>query len=86
LLRRNQDRIGRIEEVMVEGPSKKNPDVLTGRTRQNKLCHFASPEPIRVGSYATVEVTSAGLSHLLGELVEVTHVATHRTRIPVLSS
>jgi len=84
--RRNQDRIGRIEEVMVEGPSKKNPDVLTGRTRQNKLCHFASPEPIRVGSYATVEVTSAGLSHLLGELVEVTHVATHRTRIPVLSS
>ncbi|MBX7069994.1 MAG: TRAM domain-containing protein, partial [Microthrixaceae bacterium] len=82
-VRRNEARIGRVEEVMVEGPSKKNPDVLTGRTRQNKLCHFASAEPIRRGSYAAVEVTGAGLSHLTGELREVTHVAQHKRRIPV---
>ena len=82
-VRRNEARIGRVEEVMVEGPSKKNPDVLTGRTRQNKLCHFASAEPIRRGSYAAVEVTGAGLSHLTGELREVTHIAQHKRRIPV---
>ena len=84
-LRRNQARIGRVEEVMVEGPSRKNPDRLTGRTRQNKLIHFDSPEPIRAGSYATVEVTSAALSHLSGVLHEVTIPATHRTRIAVLA-
>lgn len=81
-LRHNQARIGRVEEVLVEGPSKKNPDVLTGRTRQNKLVHFAAP-PIRRGSYALVTVTDAGLSSLRGELLEVTAPARHRTRIPV---
>jgi tRNA-2-methylthio-N6-dimethylallyladenosine synthase len=68
---------------MVEGPSKKNPDVLTGRTRQNKLVHFAAPSAIRPGSYALVQVTGSGLSHLTGELIDVTAMATHRTRIPV---
>ena len=85
-LRRNAARVGRIEEVVVEGPSKKNPDVLTGRTRQNKLCHFAAPQPIRAGSYALVEVTGSGLSHLTGEFREVTHAAVHRTRIAVAST
>ncbi len=84
-LRRNQARIGRVDEVMIEGPSRKNPDVLTGRTRQNKLIHFSSPEPIRPGSYATVEVTGAALSHLSGELREVTRPARHKTRIAVLA-
>lgn len=79
----NQARIGRVEEVIVEGPSKKNPDVLTGRTRQNKLCHFAAPQPIRRGSYAMVEVTGAALSHLTGSFIEVTHEAQHRRRIAV---
>src|SRR6476469_112141 len=29
-------RVGRVEEILVEGPSKKDPDVVSGRTRQNK--------------------------------------------------
>ncbi len=81
-LRRHEARIGRVEEVLVEGPSRKDPAVLTGRTAQNKLIHFAS-DPIRVGSYATVEVTAAAPHHLRGELREIVHVAAHRTRIPV---
>ncbi len=82
-LLRNEARVGRTEEVLVEGPSKKDPSVLTGRTRQNKLVHFASPASIRAGSYANVLVTQAGLSSLRGELQEVTVPASHRTRIPV---
>ncbi|MGH3745757.1 MAG: tRNA (N6-isopentenyl adenosine(37)-C2)-methylthiotransferase MiaB [Mycobacteriales bacterium] len=39
-LRRHEARVGRIEEVLVEGPSKRDPSVLTGRTRQGKLVHF----------------------------------------------
>ena len=84
--RRNEARIGRVEEVVVEGPSKRDPEMTTGRTRQNKLCHFPTSSPIRPGTYATVEVTGAGLSHLTGELREIVEPARHRTRIPVAAS
>ena len=82
-MRANQARIGRIEEVTVEGPSKKDPSVLTGRTRRNTLVHFASSTPLKPGTYAEVRVTDARVNHLLGDLVEVTIPARHRTRIPV---
>ncbi len=82
-LRKHEARIGRIEEVLVEGPSRQDPGVLTGRTAQNKLAHFPSPTPIATGSYALVEVTAAAAHHLHGELREVVHVAVHKTRIPV---
>ncbi len=36
----NDARVGRVEEVSVEGPSKKDPSILTGRTRRNTLVHF----------------------------------------------
>jgi tRNA-2-methylthio-N6-dimethylallyladenosine synthase len=80
---RNEARIGREEEVLVEGPSKRDPNAVTGRTRQNKLVHFRSDETIRAGSYATVTVTGAGLTSLTGELIEVVAPARHRTRIAV---
>ncbi|PLS76178.1 MAG: tRNA (N6-isopentenyl adenosine(37)-C2)-methylthiotransferase MiaB [Actinobacteria bacterium] len=41
-LHKHQARVGRVEEVLVEGPSKRDPSVLTGRTRQNKLVHFVA--------------------------------------------
>ena len=84
-LARHSARVGRDEEVVVEGPSKRNPSLTTGRTRQNKLVHFAAPSPIRSGSYASVRVTGAAAHHLQGELVEVLEVARHRTRIPVVA-
>jgi tRNA-2-methylthio-N6-dimethylallyladenosine synthase len=82
-MRRHRDRIGRVEEVVVEGPSKRDLSVLTGRTRQNKLVHFPSAEPLRVGTYASVLITDAAAHHLRGELREVLAPARHRTRIPV---
>ncbi|MFP3906356.1 MAG: MiaB/RimO family radical SAM methylthiotransferase [Acidimicrobiales bacterium] len=82
-MRRSQDRIGRVEEVIVEGPSKRDRSVLTGRTRQNKLVHFPAASPMRVGTIATVEVTDAAPHHLRGILQEVLATPRHRTRIPV---
>jgi tRNA-2-methylthio-N6-dimethylallyladenosine synthase len=82
-LQRHQARVGRVEEVLVEGPSRKDPAVTTGRTGQNKLVHFPTPAPLRPGTYAKVTVTSAAPHHLKGELVAVTAPARHRTRIPV---
>ncbi len=80
----NRARIGRIEEVIVEGPSKRNPELLSGRTRQNKLVHFPA-SGLRPGTFATVEVRTAAAHYLTGELVEVGDRPTHRTRIPVVA-
>ncbi|MCU1496554.1 MAG: miaB [Acidimicrobiales bacterium] len=82
-LAKHEARMGRVEEVVVEGPSRRDPSVLTGRTRQNKLIHFAAPQPLRVGTYAEVLCTGAAPHFLRGELVAVTAPARHRTRIPV---
>ncbi len=79
----NQSRIGQTEEVIVEGPSKKNPAVLTGRTRRNALVHFAAPQPLRAGTYAQVQVESAGMNHMTGRFIEVTMLPRHRKRIAV---
>jgi tRNA-2-methylthio-N6-dimethylallyladenosine synthase len=69
-LARHRARVGRVEEVLVEGPSKRQPQLLSGRTRQNKLVHFApdtsgGPPP---GAYAEVLVTAAAPHHLVGRL------------------
>ncbi|HEX5365839.1 MAG TPA: MiaB/RimO family radical SAM methylthiotransferase, partial [Acidimicrobiales bacterium] len=85
-LARHRARVGRLEEVMVEGPSRKDPSSLTGRTEHNKLVHFPTAGRLRPGTYATVRVTGAAPHHLTGELVEVTAPARHRTRIAVAST
>lgn len=82
----NEDRIGRFEEVLTEGPSKRDPDRLTGRTRQNRLVHFEPIGTVRPGSYGVVEITAASTTHLSGVLRDITVVPKHRTRIPVASS
>jgi len=85
-LRCNEARVGRTEEVVVEGPSKKDASVLTGRTRQGKLVHFPGPDagsPPRPGSYALAEVTGAAPTWLRGRLIEVTAGPRHKTRLPL---
>jgi tRNA-2-methylthio-N6-dimethylallyladenosine synthase len=84
-LARHQARVGRVEEVLVEGPSRKDPALRTGRTRQNKLVHFpvAAGPPPPPGAFAEVRVTGAAPHHLTGELVAVTALPRRRARIPV---
>ena len=80
-LAKHEARVGRTEGVLVEGPSKRDPAVTTGRTRQNKLVHFVAQAP--TGAYAEVRITGAAPHYLRGELVEVTLPPRHKTRIPV---
>ncbi|HUF31606.1 MAG TPA: tRNA (N6-isopentenyl adenosine(37)-C2)-methylthiotransferase MiaB [Acidimicrobiales bacterium] len=82
-LAKHEARVGRTEEVVVEGPSKKDAAVLSGRTRQNKLVHFTSPSPLGAGTVVDVVVTGAAPHHLRGDLVAVTARPRHKTRIPV---
>jgi len=38
---RNAERVGRVEEVLVEGPSRTDPALVRGRTRRNTTVNFA---------------------------------------------
>jgi len=82
-LLKHRDRIGRTEEVLVEGPSRKNAGVVSGRTRQYKLVHFPSDTPIRAGSYVSVRIDTAAPHHLGGEMVEFLAEPSHKIHIPV---
>ena len=88
-LARHQARVGRCEEVLVEGVSRRDASMLNGRTRQGKLIHFAAGTPAGTpapGSLARVSVTAGHPHHLSGRLEEVTAQPRHRTRIPVASA
>lgn len=87
-LAKHEARVGLLEEVVVEGPSKRNPDMVSGRTAQGKLAHFSAPAgpPLRPGSFADVRIRRAAPHFLTGELVEVTAAPSHRTLIPVTVS
>jgi tRNA-2-methylthio-N6-dimethylallyladenosine synthase len=82
-LAKHEARIGRLEEIVVEGPSKRDPAVTSGRTRQNKLVHFRADRVLRPGTIAEVTVTGAGPHFLRGELADIVALPRHRTRIPV---
>ena len=83
-LQKHEARVGRVEEVVVEGPSKRDASVLTGRTRQNKLVHFPGA-PLPVGTVASVRVTGAAPHHLRGDLRDVHERPSRRARIPVVA-
>jgi tRNA-2-methylthio-N6-dimethylallyladenosine synthase len=86
-LAKHQARVGRVEEILIEGPSKKDPRVISGRTAQNKLVHVPGADPgLRPGAFADVRIVYGGPHFLKGELVEVTARPRHRTRIPVVSA
>lgn len=65
---RNRELVGSVVEVLVEGPSRRDPAAGSGRTRTNKIVNFAggSASP---GTFAAVRVTGAGFLSLQGELV-----------------
>jgi tRNA-2-methylthio-N6-dimethylallyladenosine synthase len=61
---RNRERIGRVEEVLVEGPSRTDESLLRGRTRRNTTVNFAgSAQP---GELVPVEIKAATSTTLRG--------------------
>jgi len=81
----HQARVGRVESIVIEGPSKREPNQVTGRTRQNKIVHVESTKGLTAGTYADIEITEAGGYYLMGKLVEITAPSKSRRRIPVVS-
>ncbi|PAE07640.1 tRNA (N6-isopentenyl adenosine(37)-C2)-methylthiotransferase MiaB [Terribacillus saccharophilus] len=62
---------GKIVHVLVEGESKRNPDVLAGYTEKNKLVNFRGPKSV-VGKIIPVRIKQAKTWSLDGELAETT--------------
>jgi tRNA-2-methylthio-N6-dimethylallyladenosine synthase len=86
-LRQHEARVGRREEVLVEGISRRNDAMLSGRTRQGKLIHFpVTDESLRAGSLALVDVVHGAPYHLMGEFSSLVRAPRHRVRIPLLHS
>jgi tRNA-2-methylthio-N6-dimethylallyladenosine synthase len=85
-LRKHQARVGRTEEVLIEGLSKKSlSNVFSGRTRQNKLVHVMGAE-LRPGAVVEVLVKSAAPHFLKADLLRVVREPRHRNLIPVMAS
>jgi tRNA-2-methylthio-N6-dimethylallyladenosine synthase len=61
---RNEERIGRIEQVLVEGPSRTDATVLRGRTRRNTTVNFSGDAA--GGALADVRIESATSTTLRG--------------------
>jgi len=83
-LRKHEGRVGRVETVLVEGPSKKDAAVWSGRTGQNKLVHFVPDDATAAGGLVAVRITSAAPHFLRGDLTgHVKPAPRRRVRIPV---
>ncbi len=65
--RRYLARVGETVEVLVEGPSRNNPDRLSGRTRCNKIVIFEGEDRHR-RQVLDIKITRAGSFTLYGEL------------------
>ena len=66
-LKSNQNDIGKTCRVLVEGPSKKNPEELCGRSGSNKMCVFPG-KGHKAGDYVDVKVLSCTSATLIGKL------------------
>jgi tRNA-2-methylthio-N6-dimethylallyladenosine synthase len=64
----NEKMVGTIQRVLVEGPSKKDPNELAGRTDNNRIVNFAG-NPRLINQFVEVQVTRVSSHSLRGEIV-----------------
>ena len=63
----SQAMVGSVQTVLVEGPSRKNPDELTGKTENMRSVNFAGPKRL-VGQFVDVLITEAMSNSLRGRV------------------
>jgi tRNA-2-methylthio-N6-dimethylallyladenosine synthase len=64
----SRDMVGTRQRLLVEGPSRRDPDELTGRTDNNRIVNFAAPTRL-IGHFIEVTITAALKNSLRGEVV-----------------
>ncbi|MDD6735126.1 MAG: tRNA (N6-isopentenyl adenosine(37)-C2)-methylthiotransferase MiaB [Clostridiales bacterium] len=66
--RKNDTCVGKVYTVLVDGASKNNPEMLSGRTDSSKIVNFKGDASL-AGQYVDVKITEAHTWSLNGELV-----------------
>ncbi len=65
----NRQQIGKVEEVLIDGPSKTNADKLTGRTRSNRIVILDGPQEL-TGKIIKAKIMDCNTFSLFGKAVE----------------
>ena len=66
--------VGTTQTILVEGPSKKDPNELCGRTENNRMVNFSGPERL-IGRMIEVEISAALSNSLRGRVATMETVA-----------
>ena len=61
-------RLGTVQRVLVEGPARKTPNALFGRTECNRPVVFSGPDRL-IGQLVDIRITEAPMRSLRGEVV-----------------
>ncbi|NOX26982.1 MAG: tRNA (N6-isopentenyl adenosine(37)-C2)-methylthiotransferase MiaB [Gammaproteobacteria bacterium] len=64
----SQSMVGTRQRVLIDRPSKRDPNILAGRTENNRVVNFAGPASL-IGHFAEVDITEALPNSLRGRLV-----------------
>jgi tRNA-2-methylthio-N6-dimethylallyladenosine synthase len=70
--------VGEVHRVLVEGPSRKDPAQLAGRTENNRVVNFSGPASL-IGQFADLRITEALPNSLRGALADPPHAAADST-------
>ena len=68
IAKNNSKYVGTIQKVLVEGPSKNNPELLTGRTDSNKVVIFEGSKEL-IDTIIDLKIISEHMWYLKGEIV-----------------
>jgi tRNA-2-methylthio-N6-dimethylallyladenosine synthase len=66
----NARQVGTVQELLIEGPSKTDPQRSSGRTRTNRLVHVPQTPATIPGALVHARLTSAASHYLLGEVTD----------------
>ena len=75
---------GSTQEILIEGPSKKDKSKLTGRNSQNIPVHFTPSKEYQLGDLVNVHIVEGKLTHLRAE--EIKHDRQRKTPDSVSAS
>ena len=65
----SESMVGTVQRVLVEGPSRRNPVELSGRTQNNRVVNFPGKRKLLQG-FADLRITEARAHSLRGELLD----------------
>ena len=66
----SQSMVGSVQKVLVERPSRKDPQLMAGRTENNRVVNFRAHERL-IGQFVDVTITDALPNSLRGEFVDL---------------